>query len=319
MRSVAVPEPEKPLANPSPNPLGIERDALVREITRAAVRLEKRVKAVEADLVKIDEASASASQASWLVAAAAKAKRGATSLTISDWSSGEERQIVFPLDPAKTAKEQVDAMFQRARRLRAGRPIAEKRRDEAKAAAAELRALLGELAALSLDDASAEETLERVLARAIKIAPREIRRDIPVAKKKGPQEKLPPYRTFRGHGDIAIWVGRGASRNDELTFDVARPHHAWLHAKDDAGAHVVVCVKKGAEMTAEQLVDAAHLAAHFSKARDEPIADVSYTYRRYVRKPRKSPPGMVVVDREKVITVRIEPDRLAKLLASEEA
>ncbi|MGH7282191.1 MAG: NFACT RNA binding domain-containing protein, partial [Polyangiaceae bacterium] len=127
------------------------------------------------------------------------------------------------------------------------------------------------------------------------------------------------FRTFVGRGDTKILVGRGADRNDELTFDVARPHHAWLHAKGEAGAHVVVCVKKGAELTQEQLVDAAHLAAHFSKARGETLVDVSYTYRRYVRKPRKSPPGMVLVDREKVITVRLQPERIEKLLATEQA
>ena len=297
-----------------------EHGALMRELARAIVRLSKRVKAVNLDLAKIAEAESLARLAPWIVPAAAKARRGAKSLAFSDWSSGEAKNIEIPLDPAKSPKEQVDAMFARARRLRAGRPIAERRRDEASVLADELRALHGELAAIDPDSPDLEARIESLYERAKKVAPKEIRGDAqaPVAKRKL-QERAPPFRTFIGRGDTKILVGRGADRNDELTFDVARPHHAWLHAKGEAGAHVVVCVKKGAELTQDELVDAAHLAAHFSKARGETLVDVSYTYRRYVRKPRKSPPGTVVVDREKVITVRMEPARIETLLATEQA
>ncbi|MGH7284634.1 MAG: NFACT family protein, partial [Polyangiaceae bacterium] len=212
-----------------------EHAALLREVARAIVRLDKRVKAVNLDLAKIDEAESLASLAPWIVPAAAKARRGAKSLAFSDWSTGEEKKIELPLDPSKSAKEQVDAMFARARRLRAGRPIAEKRRDEAKAIAEKLHALTGELSALAFDSPDLEAQIEDIHERAKKIAPKEIRGDAkaPVAKRKL-QERAPPFRTFVGRGDTKILVGRGADRNDELTFDVARPHHAWLHAKGEA-------------------------------------------------------------------------------------
>jgi len=116
-----------------------------------------------------------------------------------------------------------------------------------------------------------------------------------------------------------VLVGRGASDNDELTLHVARPHDLWLHAKGQPGAHVVVRLTKGHEAPAELLVDAAHLAAHFSDARGEAVVDVTYVSRRYVRKRRGSPPGQVQVDREKVLVLRVDGARLASLLAREEA
>ncbi|MEO8798711.1 MAG: NFACT RNA binding domain-containing protein [Polyangiaceae bacterium] len=297
-----------------------EHAALRREIVRAAVRLEKRVAAVTADLAKIDEAEAVAGRATWLVAAAVKTPRGAESLTISDWSTGVEATFTMPLDPAKTAKEQVDAVFQRARRLRAGRPVAEKRRAEAEETALSLRLDVEAMDAVDLEAPEAEERIEAIYEHARKTAPREIRSEAPTPKKKKKlQERAPPYRTFVGAGGIKILVGKGAAHNDELTLQVAKPHHAWLHARDEAGAHVVVVTTKGQKLTSEQLVDAAHLTAHFSKARGEDAVDVAYTEKRYVRKPRKSPVGSVVVDREKVIHVRIEPERLAALLKSEES
>jgi predicted ribosome quality control (RQC) complex YloA/Tae2 family protein len=91
----------------------------------------------------------------------------------------------------------------------------------------------------------------------------------------------------------------------------------WLHAKGWTGAHVVVPLRKGASCPPEALVEAAHLAAHFSDARSETVVEVAYTPRRYVRKPRGSAPGAVVVDREKVIVLRKSEDVLKDLLARE--
>ncbi|HEX4446537.1 MAG TPA: NFACT RNA binding domain-containing protein, partial [Polyangiaceae bacterium] len=114
-----------------------------------------------------------------------------------------------------------------------------------------------------------------------------------------------------------ILVGRGAADNDALTLRVARAHDLWLHAKEHTGAHVIVALDRGASCPPELLVEAAHLAAHFSDARDETIVDVQYTPRRYVRKPRGTPPGLVVVEREKVIVLRRDESTLRRLLAGE--
>ncbi len=81
---------------------------------------------------------------------------------------------------------------------------------------------------------------------------------------------------------------------------------------------MIVPLAKNQSCPGEVLADAAHLAAHFSDARDEAVVDVQYTARRHLRKPRGSAPGLVVVDREKVIAVRIEAHVLRALLESEE-
>ena len=201
------------------------RDALLalkRELDRAVGRLEKRAKAVRADLVKIEEAEQIGLRASWLIAAAAKAKRGATTLQVSDWSSGEEKIVAVPLDPAKPPREQVEAMFVRAKRLRLGRPVAERRLDEAIVIAEQLRLLATDADAVDLDSEHADDALEEIHARAKAIAPREIRAQVPSAKKATQQERSLCYRAFVGAADVKILVGRGASQNDELTFQVAR-------------------------------------------------------------------------------------------------
>jgi predicted ribosome quality control (RQC) complex YloA/Tae2 family protein len=127
-----------------------------------------------------------------------------------------------------------------------------------------------------------------------------------------------PYREFRSGDASAVLVGRGAADNDRLTLRVARPHDLWLHARGVTGAHVVVPLSKGQSCSAETLVDAATLAAHFSDLRGETIVDVLYTPRRFVHKRKGSPIGSVTLGSEKVIAVRIEAERLKRLLENEQ-
>ncbi len=297
--------------------LGLRKEALGRAFTRAEGRLERRLSAIRGDLGRIAEAEATAQQATWLIAAAARAPRGARSLEVTDWSTGEPRPLVVPLDPAKPAKDQVEAIFRRAKRLKLGRVVA-----EARLAATEdaLLALLVAREALAKAPDLAE--VERLAEQARRASPRDLR--LPEAATcqgsapRARREPSRPYRIFSSEDGTPLLVGKGAAHNDALTLRIARPHDLWLHTKDRVGAHVVVQLGKGRDVPPGVLVDAAHLAAHFSDARDEAIVDVQYTPRKYLRKPKGSSPGFVLVDREKILVLRVDASRTRSLLEREE-
>jgi predicted ribosome quality control (RQC) complex YloA/Tae2 family protein len=297
-------------------PSDARADALRRAIAKAIGRIGRRVAAVEGDLSQADHAEAAAERARLFVAEAAGAARGAKRLVAVDWSTGEAKAIEMALDPARSAKEQLDAVFRRARRTKAGRAVARKRLDQARAALEALSAIASELAS-----AAEDADLAALEARAAATAPRDLRLPPPAAstapKRRSKQQPLPAYRLFTSADGMPILVGRGAAHNDELTQHVARPRDLWLHAKGRTGAHVIVRLAKGRTWTAEALVDAAHLAAHFSDAREENVVEVTYVERRYVRKPRGSAPGAVVVDREKVIVLRRQEAVVRRLLETE--
>jgi predicted ribosome quality control (RQC) complex YloA/Tae2 family protein len=116
-----------------------------------------------------------------------------------------------------------------------------------------------------------------------------------------------PYREYRTSGGLEIRVGRGSRANDELTFRRSRPTDVWLHARDVAGAHVILRWERPDENPpAAAIAEAAVLAALFSRARTSGTVAVDWTRRKYVRKPRKSAPGLVIPER--VRTVFVEPD-----------
>jgi NFACT N-terminal and middle domains/NFACT protein RNA binding domain len=113
-----------------------------------------------------------------------------------------------------------------------------------------------------------------------------------------------PRRFILPDGWIVL-VGRTNTENDTLTHRAARQKDLWFHARGVAGSHVVLQrgdrkdnpSRKTLEMTAA-------IAAFHSKAKTSGLAPVVYTEKRYVRKPRKAPPGLAVCIREKVIMAK---------------
>ena len=296
--------------------LEMRRAAVVRALAKAIARVERRVDAIRGDLSRIGAAADKATIAQLFVAEAARAPRGAREMSVVDWSSGEAKTVTMPLDPARGAREQLDTLFKRARRLKDGARIGQARLAQATAVLAKLREV-----ASSAAPATTHAELDAIASSARTAAGKDFALDQGTASgavsKRTKQAPLPPYRTFLASSGAKILVGRGAAQNDALTLHVARPHDLWLHAKGRTGAHVIVPLSKGASCPPEVLVDAAHLAAHFSEERDETTVEVQYTPRRYLRKPRGSAPGLVVVDREKVMILRREDATLRRLLESE--
>lgn len=287
--------------------MSLESTALLARIARARAKLAKRIAAISKDLTNIQAAVALAERVQPLLPIAAKAPRGTRELSGTDWATGEP--IELAIDAAKSPREQLEAIFAKAKRLRRGAPVAEERLAEARRCIAELQACEGALSAKEADLEAIDERIRRVLpheVRAASASPRE--REL---------ARALPHRTFLARGEVKVLVGRGAAHNDELTFHVAKPYHLWLHARGVPGAHVIVPLRREQSCPADVLVDAAHLAAHFSDARGEPNVEITTALRKHVRKPRGSAPGAVTVDREKVVSLRVEPARLARLLAAE--
>ncbi len=114
-----------------------------------------------------------------------------------------------------------------------------------------------------------------------------------------------PYRHFRLQ-NFDIYIGKTDAQNDELSTRFARPWDLWLHVAGHAGSHVVIRREKSSPWPPHSILeDAGALAVWFSKAKHTSYAEVHVTEARFVRKPRKSPPGQVIAERCK--TVRVAP------------
>jgi predicted ribosome quality control (RQC) complex YloA/Tae2 family protein len=226
-------------------------------------------------------------------------KRGESTVTLSAYTDAGEEQVQVKLDPRKSPKEEVDWHFHQYRRLLRGVEAARAREAELAREVAHAQEALQQLERLSEEDLLAQV---EVLGQGGEVT--------------GPAEGK-PYKEYLGHGGQRIWKGRGAESNDQLTFKLARPFHLWLHARGQPGSHVVVPLERDAEVSQEVLLDAAHLALHHSGAKGEPRGEVSYVPVKFVRKLKGGAPGQVLYSRERTFVVRLEPERLKRLLESQ--
>ncbi|MGB5268157.1 MAG: NFACT RNA binding domain-containing protein [Polyangiales bacterium] len=285
----------------------LRRQQLERLMQRHLKRLVKKRDAILEDLERATRADELHERASLILAHLAEIPANARSFETESWDA-EPRPIRIELDPRKSPTETAQELFKKSKRLKRGLEVAPIRLASVQKEIAELQRLQDQLA-----DYPAEELRARLEVLGVSTtAPKER------ARKRRQSGARLPYREFRSGDASAVLVGRGAADNDRLTLRVARPHDLWLHARGVTGAHVVVPLSKGQSCSAETLVDAATLAAHFSDLRGEAIVDVLYTPRRFVHKRKGSPVGSVTLGSEKVIAVRVEVERLKRLLENEQ-
>lgn len=120
------------------------------------------------------------------------------------------------------------------------------------------------------------------------------------------REEFVPYRETVFNG-FHIWVGKNAQSNDVLTLKYGYKEDLWLHARDVQGAHVLIKYQAGKKFPRDVVERAAQLAAYHSGRRSESLCPVVVTPRKFVRKRKGDPPGLVVVDKEEVILVEPKP------------
>ena len=233
--------------------------------------------------------------------------RGAREVTLTEWTEAGPVEVRVALDPALTPRQNMERCYKRFKRI-----VESAARVSARAAEVRDRQAALELLRVRLDGAPLAElpALERE-ARRLSAGPRPAQRP-----RRTRDEPALPYRTFRSVAGLALLVGRGAADNDALTTRVARGNDLWLHVRGQTGAHVVIRLG-GREADQDSLLDAATLAVHFSDARGEPQAEVACTRAKYVKKGRGAAPGAVTYSQERMLHLRTEPARLARLLAEE--
>lgn len=111
-----------------------------------------------------------------------------------------------------------------------------------------------------------------------------------------------PYKEFFIDG-FKVWVGKNAKSNDELTLKFSYKEDLWFHVKDIPGSHVLLKHIAGTNFSIHTIEKVAAIAAYYSKRKNDNHVPVIYTPAKFVRKRKRSLPGQVIVEREKVILV----------------
>ncbi len=222
---------------------------------------------------------------------------------------GEGQPVEIKLDPSLSPSDNISRLYQKSKKGKRAVIAIAKRREQIE----EERDHLLRLSELL------EERDEALLARVRKgldLPDEEEQRS--GTKKSREEEKRKPFRRFLSASGREIRVGRTDKENDIITFRLSKGDDVWFHASGYAGSHVIVPMAKGEQIDPETRIDAATLAAHYSKAKGGPV-EVMIAFVRHVRKPARANPGQVLLSRHKAIYITPDAQRLQRLLASSKA
>lgn len=263
----------------------------------------KLVENLNRDLERAEKGDLYRRRAEALAAHLHELSQGSESVILVDPRDGKNLEIA--LDPALTPAANMEAWFKKARKADKGREIIAARLEEAREALEILETAGEDLTVATGEDGPPLQRLERLVAW---------RKDnaelIPIKTRSGPggrygpEEPARPFRRYLVDDRWEVWVGRNNKENDELTHRASHSKDIWLHAQGVPGSHVILRTAGKPEQVPRTVLEkAAALAAQNSRARHSALVPVIFTEKRYVRKPRKAPPGAAVCLREKSLFV----------------
>jgi len=311
-------------------------DLIVRALRRHRARIARKLEAQRGDLAEAERAPEFRKIGETLLSYLHHVPPRAESVTLPD-PADPSRNLEIALEPRLKPQDNAQRYFKRAAKGERGLKVIPARIAAVESELAALDALLeragrDESMAPSPEGADVAPTpsdpaFERDLEAALRKLPATARRDVPEAAPgsarggRTPHAPAPPRRPevparllprrLKTTEGWDVLIGRSNEGNDHVTHALARPEDYWFHVHGAAGSHVVLRRGKGKnEPSKRTLEEVAAWAAFYSQARTAGKVPVIYTRKKYVRRPRKGPPGLALCEREKTLIVRpVEPPR----------
>ncbi|AQP52853.1 hypothetical protein CBF34_10615 [Vagococcus penaei] len=262
---------------------------LIRKVSNDQEKIKKKLKKLEQSLIDADNAEIFRIKGELLTTYLHDVPRGVPEITLANYYE-ENEPITITLNMALSPNQNAQKYFQRYQKLKNGVKIVKEQISIAKFDLIYLESVLSQLEIASPKDIDMirEELIEE---KYIKPKRQELK------KKKHAKSKPEEFKASDG---TTILVGRNNLQNDLLTLKQAKKTDFWLHAKDIPGSHVIVKSDKPSEQT---LLEAAELAAYYSKYRLSSHVPVDYVQVKHIKKPNGAKPGYVIYDNQKTLSV----------------
>ncbi|MCO6183887.1 NFACT RNA binding domain-containing protein [Leuconostoc fallax] len=124
-------------------------------------------------------------------------------------------------------------------------------------------------------------------------------------KRKKQKPKISKPDRFMSTDGALIEVGKNNLQNERLSLKQANRRDIWLHVQKIPGSHVIIHDDNPSDKT---LMEAAQLAAYFSKARESANVPVDYLPAGKLRKPNGAKPGFVIFEGQQTLYVTPSAD-----------
>jgi predicted ribosome quality control (RQC) complex YloA/Tae2 family protein len=282
-----------------------QKQALSKRLRQLISRLQRRQENLTTDQEGFQKGLEAKDYGDILTANYPRIKRGMREAEVLDYRQDPPRSVLIPLDESLDPSGNVQRYFKKYKRAKRGLEIASQRLEETEKEILYLESVLFEVEAA--EDAEEVETIRQEL---------EEERIIPVPKQrkagKEKKEKSLPVRRFRSSEGLEILCGKHNLGNDYLLRHLAKDNDLWFHSQGVPGSHVLLKVGRG-EPKQQSILEAAEIAAYYSKGRGSTRQPVDYTRVKDVHRPKGAKPGMVIIFHQRTIMVKPDKGRVERL------
>lgn len=286
------------------------RQSLLQTVRKEISRLKKKLAVYRKSLDTAEKADIYRVYGELLTAYLYQIEQGSEA-KVQNFYDPEGQETVIPMDASMTPSQNAQAYFKKYLKAKNTRDAVMIQLEQAESELAYLEAV--ETAVLQALDTEDLTEIRSELEEQTYLKPKAQQGR---AKTKKEQSRPQPLSFVSSDGHT-ILVGKNNKQNDYLTLRLAGDEDLWLHTKNIPGSHVIIRCDQRPDVPRQTLLEAASLAAWFSKARQSGKVPVDYTLRRHVRKPKGAKPGMVIYDNQRTLYVTPSEELVDKLMRSE--
>ena len=260
---------------------------LVRSLTE---RTAKKLDLQEKDLRATEKADVFRVRGELINAFGYGLPEGAKELVCENYYD-ENREIVIPLDPQLSARENAKKYFDRYNKLKRTKEALLPQAEESRRKLWHLQSIGSALSIARTEGDLNEIRREMQEFGFLKKQPegRKLRRE---------EQRSEPLHFVSSDG-IDLYVGKNNYQNEFITFKLAEGDDWWFHAKNRPGSHVIAKTG-GRELPDRTCLEAAALAAFYSSAVNGKQADarqkveIDYVQKKALRRVPGAAPGYVI-------------------------
>ncbi|MBI2877962.1 MAG: NFACT family protein [Candidatus Tectomicrobia bacterium] len=289
---------------------------LQRFLEKEKKRLRRKLENLEGDHSKLEGYLKLKEYADLLIAQQAAVTKGASSARLVNYYSPEMEEVEVPLDVRLSARENAEAYYKKYRKARNGLDRVAELQSQTRTELEYVEGLLYQVE--EAEDLETLSLLQEEVRGSLKWRPLVETRDRPSGANRAAapaprgaastrSAQLSQWcRRFTSSEGWEILCGKSNRGNDWLLRSVAKAEDIWLHAQGFPGSHVLIRRKAAGEVPERTLLEAAQVAAYYSKGKNSTKVPILYTPARHVRKPPGTPSGQVTVSSYKTLLVRPE-------------
>jgi hypothetical protein len=279
---------------------------LASRLKRKLKTSKKTLEKAKADIPTAAEVLQKEQEATFLQSYAWMVKADAFELRLEPAMTGLADEFVIPLDPEASVGQNMEKKFAVLHKAKRGRELGQKHYEIARSYVEGLEKDLQELQQEQKTDAYLQQ-----LVRKYKLPEIQSTSSAPGASESAGK----PYKTYTASTGHTILVGKSAMDNDELTKS-ARSNDFWFHAVGVTGSHVIVPVTADIRqaLPTQLLREAAILAIHFSRMRDDHAGECYVTRKQFLKKQRGMPAGLWRIDQSESLFFRYSEEEVQNLL-----